>query len=138
MSKFSKKCKYYFSFLISEFGCSYELEISIYGTTIYYVNHTSCVKIVEEKGDLFISLAKLKDKKVPEYTTKTGSKNKVNYIDLLVIIKQKNENDYEYYNTVFNVKRKKIDFKLEELSKALKLYAEDFLKGDFTVFNSLI
>lgn len=138
MSFFSKKCKIYFSFLVSEFGCSYEYKGSIYGGSFYYKNQICCVKIMEERGELYISLAVLRNGEIPEYSTEINGKLKINFVDLLTIIKFKSPDDYPHYSSILNKNWKKLDLKLEEMSKALKLYADDILKGDFSYLYKLM
>lgn len=134
-----------FKFLEKEFGFFvFKVEDEIWGEAVTYINKTTAITIsLEERdGGIFLELYKLIDGCMPEKPITITQKTKLHsfeFENLLLLRAPSLQLEHPFIDDlVFKPGKEKVIGKvLKQCADALKMYAIDVLRGDFTVFFDL-
>ena len=129
-----------FSYLISDFDFKLKKEEdNDSGYYITFMNDTTGVRIsyVPRDGGAKILLYKLINGELPEYPIFINDDTELNQFYIFDLIVLRNPNYKKDFPGIFN-SNKYIEMEaIEEYGTAVKEYAADILRGDFTVFSEL-
>lgn len=138
---FKPICLKSFEFLEEEFGCKpVSVKREFYGTFIVYKNTTTAIRVSIEPydGGIFVFLIRLVRGEIPEYPSSIEATTSLFWFDLEDLIALRAPSlklDRPPLDDLF--KPSNLEKILAQYAQALRKYAIDILRGDFSVFNEL-
>jgi hypothetical protein len=144
-TEFPNICQKHFRFLEEEFNCLFFFKQDSYGEYIDYLNSTTGISInfvPMDAGMVYVLISRLVGNKIPEYPIFVQkSQMELNTFDLedLLAIRAPlfkiERPSFEQLEKPF--KPRVFEKTIVQLSNALRIYAQDVLKGDFSIFSEL-
>lgn len=134
-----------FKFLETEYDCSIEqIQKDSWAMSVFYRNSTTAVRIcLDQSGaGIYVELIELINNAIPKEPIYYRKNTKIHSFILGSILDLRapslHINEPSIEDLLFNSGWEKvISSIIRQQAKALKMYAQDVLKGDFTVFNEL-